>query len=121
MVRVCRHVAIVIEPHTGLVGRVLGREWEYEGDAVNYVIRWNHNMLEQATRSYILRHPCYVKGIRFWDHNVALRKLASLFGGGQIGLLAVKAAYGILVAVPVLGNMMVGIVVKQPESQSRSR
>lgn len=121
MVRVCRHAAIVIEPHTGLVGRVLGRQWEYEGDAVNYVFRWNHNLLEQATRSYLLRRPCYVKAIRFWDHNVALRKLAGLFGGGQIGLLAAKTAYGVLGAVPWLGNMMVGVVVKQVEGHSSSR
>lgn len=70
-------------------------------------------MLEQSTRSLIPRRPYCVKGIRFWDHDVALRKLASLFGGGRLGLNAAKADYGALNFAPWLGNMMVGVVVKQ--------
>src|SRR6185436_5595240 len=55
MLRVARIAAIVIEPHSGLVARAIGKTWEVEGDAVNYVFRWNRNILEQTTRSYLLQ------------------------------------------------------------------
>lgn len=114
MLRVARHGVVVIEPHTGLVGEKLGTRWEHEGDAINYVFRWNHQMLEQSTRSMLLERSCYVCGMRVWDHNVAVRKLANLFGGKKLGLAVSKLTYGTLgTLLPGLGNMFIGVVVKQ--------
>ena len=36
-----------------------------EGDAVNYVFRWNRSILEQATRSYLLQENAEVIACRF--------------------------------------------------------
>lgn len=114
MLRVAQSGVIVIEPHTGLVAGLLGTEWEHEGDAVNYVFRWNHSLLEQSTRSMLLKRPCYVRGMRIWDHNVSLRKVANLLGGKQLGLAAAKFIYGAMgICLPRLGNMFIGVVVKQ--------
>ncbi|WP_442483549.1 class I SAM-dependent methyltransferase [Aeoliella sp. SH292] len=114
MLRVARHGVLVIEPHTGLVADLLGTQWEQEGDAINYVFRWNHELLEQATRSMILQRPCYVRGMRVWDHNVSVRKLANALGGKKLGLAASKLTYGTLgTLLPGLGNMFIGVVVKR--------
>ena len=114
MLRVARHGVLVIEPHTGLVSKMLGTKWELEGDAINYVFRWNHHLLEQSTRSMLLKRPCYVRGMRIWDHNVSLRKLGRAFGGKRLGLAVTKLAYGVInTLLPGCGNMFIGVVVKR--------
>jgi SAM-dependent methyltransferase len=40
MLRVARRAVVVIEPHDGLVGRLLGRTWEEHDGVRNYVFRW---------------------------------------------------------------------------------
>lgn len=113
MLRVARRAVVVIEPHTGVVANLLGREWEHEGDAINYVFRWNHELLEQSTRSVLLQEPCKVRGYRMWNHNIVMLRLARLFGEGAVAHQVVKAAYGILgTALPFLGNYMAGVVIK---------
>jgi len=111
MLRVARTAVIVIEPCDSLVGKIIGTEWEEHGDAVNYVFRWNHSMLEQATRSYLLRKDSIVLSHRVWDHNVVVGRVVNRLPK-RWRLPAAKAIYGTLAPVNSLGNMMVGIVVK---------
>jgi ubiquinone/menaquinone biosynthesis C-methylase UbiE len=121
MLRVARVAVVVIEPHSGLVARAIGRTWEVDGDAVNYVFRWNRNILEQATRSYLLREDAEVIPCRFFDHNVAVnRAVSKLPLPRKLQLLAAKVIYRLLDFVAPMGNMMVGIVLK-PSGPSPER
>lgn len=113
MIRAARVAAVVIEPHTGAVARLFGTRWEVEGDAVNWVYRWNGDMLTQVVNSYCPVARCRVKPMRRWDHNVVMEKVARLLGGRSIGLRVVKIIYGILdTCLWWAGNMMIGIVLK---------
>jgi ubiquinone/menaquinone biosynthesis C-methylase UbiE len=113
MLRVARTAVVVIEPHSGLVAKAIGREWEVEGDAVNYVFRWNRSILEQATRSYLLQENAEVIPCRFFDHNLVVnRAVSKLPLPRKAQLLAAKTIYGFLSLIAAAGNMMVGIVVK---------
>jgi ubiquinone/menaquinone biosynthesis C-methylase UbiE len=120
MMRVARRAVAVIEPHEGIVARLLGTVWErHEGQDTagkvgeNYVFRWNSQFLTNVARSYLLRDAT-VKVIRFWDHNVTIGRVASLAGGGRPGLAAARATYGLLdTTLWWIGNAMVGIVVKK--------
>lgn len=123
MMRVARRAVAVIEPHQGLVARMLGTVWEqHEGDDAaeeNYVFRWNNRFLTDVARSYLLREAADVNVIRFWDHNVTIARVAKLAGGGQPGLSAAKATYGLLDGLLWwLGNAMVGVVIKKTTSSS---
>jgi ubiquinone/menaquinone biosynthesis C-methylase UbiE len=113
MLRVARSAVVVIEPHSGLVARALGTEWEVDGDAVNYVFRWNRSILEQTTRSYLLQEDAEVITCRFFDHNLVMNRAVSRLPlPPRLQLLAARAAYGLLDLVAPIGNMMVGIVLK---------
>jgi SAM-dependent methyltransferase len=111
MLRVARKAVIVIEPHEGLVGRLIGTEWERQGEFVNYVFRWNRSLVNQATRSYLLCPQAVVLLRRLWDHNLAVGKVAARFPE-RWRLAAAKAVYQALRPVNRLGNMMVAVVVK---------
>jgi SAM-dependent methyltransferase len=111
MLRVARRAVVVIEPHDGLVGRLLGRTWEEHDGVRNYVFRWTGRLLEQATRSYVPDTPVCVDAHRFWDHNLAMGRLARLAGGGERGLRCAQRAYGALRPFGRLGNMMLGVTV----------
>jgi ubiquinone/menaquinone biosynthesis C-methylase UbiE len=120
MLRVARSAAVVIEPHSGLVARAIGRQWEVEGDAVNYVFRWNRSIFEQTTRSYLIREDAPVIVCRFFDHNLVVNRLVSkLPVPRSTQLLAAKAVYGLLRLAAPMGNMMVGIVLKPSEPSPR--
>ena len=111
MLRVARVAAVVIEPHSGVVGRVFGREWEVQGTAINYVFRWNAMMLEQLTRSYLLSRGSTIVSIRVWDHGLAVGKAVDHLPS-KLRPLAARAVYFALSAVSACGNMMVGVVLK---------
>jgi SAM-dependent methyltransferase len=123
MLRVARRAAIIVEPHSGIIARLFGTVWEQHetgerggGDhAENYVFRWDAHRLRDVTRSYLMKDAVDVTAIRFWDHNVSLRRVADLVGGGRLGLTTVKAAYLALnMGLWWMGNAMVGIVLKNP-------
>jgi len=121
MLRVARSAVVVIEPHSGLVARAIGTEWEVDGDAVNYVFRWNRNILEQATRSYLLQEDAEVIACRFFDHNLSVNRLVSKLPlPRRLQLLEAKAVYRLLNFAAPMGNMMVGIVLK-PSGPSPQR
>ena len=115
MLRVARKGVIVIEPHLGLVATVLGTVWEEHDGIVNYVFRWNKHMFEEISHSFFLRQPLYLKHIRLWHHNVVMGKLGRLFRSGKIGLFLVRFSCWILdIFLGRLGNMFIGIIVKDP-------
>jgi SAM-dependent methyltransferase len=117
MLRVARRAVVVIEPHEGLVTRLLGREWERNGDAVNWVFRWDERMLVQTVRSYLLERPCAVEDIRFWDYPPLLCRLQRRICSTPRAWQIQKALYRTLNwAGPVrrLGNAMVAVIVKDP-------
>jgi SAM-dependent methyltransferase len=116
MLRIARTAVIVIEPHDSLVGKLIGTEWERHGEAVNYVFRWNHSMLKQATLSYLLQSDAVVLSRRVWDHNVAVGRMVKRLPE-RWRLTAAKGIYGALSPVNRLGNMMVGVVVKADGSR----
>jgi ubiquinone/menaquinone biosynthesis C-methylase UbiE len=112
MLRVSRRGVIVIEPHRGLVARLLGTTWEREGDgAVNYVFRWDGDLLEQVTRSYLLSKDATVTVKRIWDHGGIVARVASRLPK-PLQLPVAKAIYGTLNIASIAGNMMVAVVVK---------
>ncbi|MSR05503.1 MAG: class I SAM-dependent methyltransferase [Gemmatimonadetes bacterium] len=112
MLRVARHAAIVVEPHTGIVASALGTNWEREDGATNWVFRWNRTMLEQLTNSYCL-DAARVRAIRVWDHNVVMGRVGRLVGGGRAGLALARLVYGVLDATLWwCGNMMIGVVLR---------
>ena len=115
MLRVARVAAIVIEPHHGLVGRLFGREWEVQDEAINFVFRWNRMMLEQCTRSYLLSRNARVICIRVWDHNLAVGRVVGHLPSA-LRLVGAKGIYVLLSAFSRIGNMMVGVVLKDNEA-----
>lgn len=119
MLRVARVAAIVIEPHYGLVGKLIGTEWEVHGDAVNYVFRWNRPILEQATRSYLLDKKSVIVPRRLWDHNLVIAKAVSRLPL-RLQVRAAKVIYAVLRPFNRFGNMMVGVVVKPVNARSPS-
>ena len=117
MLRVARRAVIVIEPHAGLSTRLLGRAWERNGRAVNWVFRWDERLLVQTVRSLLLERPCRVEDIRLWDYTPLLYRLESRVGSLEHAWRLQKSIYRILnTAAPLrrLGNAMVAVVVKDP-------
>lgn len=118
MLRVARRAVVVIEPHSGLVARLLGREWERIGEAVNYVFRWDERLLEQTVRSYLLERTCTVEDHRLWDYPYLLPLLTRRLGSQRRAAWLQRAVYRVLNATRMsrtLGNMMVGVIVKDPD------
>ena len=113
MLRVARKAIIVLEPHTGIVSNLLGTVWEEQGDARNYVFRWNQNMLEQITRSFLLSDTTCIKAYKEWEHEVVIQKIAKRFPV-SLQLVVMKAVYGVLnTFFPVFGNKFIGVVIKE--------
>jgi SAM-dependent methyltransferase len=111
MLRIARVAVVVIEPHHGLAGSLLGTTWEDDRDAVNYVFRWNRLILEQATYSYLVRDDVAVVCARLWDHAWTMGRVVDRLPK-RVRLPAARALYGALTPLRSAGNMMVGVVVK---------
>lgn len=111
MLRVARQAAVVIEPHFGLVGTAIGTKWEVQGDAVNFVFRWDGTLLRQVASSILLRPDVMVVPHRLWDHPLAVSRVVSRLPE-PMRLTAAKAIYAALTPLWRAGNMMVGVVLK---------
>ncbi len=128
MLRVARRGVAVIEPHNGVVAGLFGTVWERHDDAgsaddagkaQNYVFRWNARFLRDVARSYLLDEVAEVDVLRFWDHNVTIRRLAECVGRGRIGLTAAKTTYAALDGgLWWMGNAMVGLILKKSNVMS---
>jgi ubiquinone/menaquinone biosynthesis C-methylase UbiE len=121
MLRVARRAVIVVEPHAGLVAKLIGTTWEKHDDEINYVFRWNQLMLEEPARSVLLDSSTDVKAIRLWDHNLVVGKLIRKLriGSGRTAVSAAKFLYAALnIPFSWLGNNMVGVVVKTDSEEN---
>lgn len=119
MLRVSRDAAVVIEPHFGVAGSLLGTRWERHGEAINFVYRWSRQSFEQTARSYLLMEEGRVVVRRFWDHNLQVSRLAGRLPQ-RFRLRAAKVTYNLLQLADPLGNMFVGVVFK-PTTQPPPR
>jgi ubiquinone/menaquinone biosynthesis C-methylase UbiE len=113
MLRVARRGVIVIEPQQSLVGNLLGTTWEVEGDAINYVFRWNRHIFEQAACSYLQRSDLKIVYRRLLDHPGAVHGLFDkLHVPAWARLTAAKVLYATVGPLNFAGNQMVGVVLK---------
>lgn len=111
MLRVARKAVIVIEPHYGLVGRLFGTEFEHEDGVTNYVFRWSRQTFGQTVLSFLPTSRPTVKVLRCWDHNLAMFKLTRRLPESTRVPVA-RTIYALLRPLSRLGNMFVGIVLK---------
>jgi ubiquinone/menaquinone biosynthesis C-methylase UbiE len=115
MLRVASRAVVVIEPHDGMVGRLLGREWEDHDGERNYVFRWTGRVHEQAARAYLRDDVAQIVARRLWDHNVVVGRAARRLARGDSGdaLRCARRMYATLAPFDRFGNMLVGVVVKR--------
>lgn len=112
MLRVAKKAVMVIEPYESLVGNVIGTEWEVHGTAINFVYRWNRNMVEQTVKSYLLREYNSIKVFRLWHHDTVIHNFANKFPK-RLRVSAAKTICFFLSLINFWGNMMVAIVTKK--------
>lgn len=84
MLRIARSAVVMIEPRISLASRLLGIEWEEQGEgAVNYVFRWRLGLVHDVASSYLGRDGFEDHSYAFWHHNPVLTKLAHRLGSGE--------------------------------------
>lgn len=116
MLRVTRRAIIVIEPHEGLVARLIGTKVERDAEtgALNFVFRWNRWLFRQVVSSYWVDETFELRALRFWDHSTAMLKLFRWLPGDAARLRAIQVSYWILKNVfGWVGNMFIGIAIKK--------
>jgi SAM-dependent methyltransferase len=112
MLRIASIAAIFLEPHRSLVGRVLGQTWERNGEAVNYVFRWDRALVEDVASSYLGPDAFDNLSFSFWHHNLHLERLGRRMGGGERGrdrIRLLKRAIDLPFA--RVGNQFCGLIV----------
>ncbi|MEO6852262.1 MAG: methyltransferase domain-containing protein [Mucilaginibacter sp.] len=111
MLRVAKKGIIVVEPYDSFIGNLMGTEWEVQGDAMNYVFRWDKRMITQTVKSMQLKDYKLIKVLRFWDHGLAVSKIVAKLPK-SIQLRSAKIIYGALKPFNLTGNMMVSVILK---------
>lgn len=113
MLRVAKYGVMFLEPHESFMGRLIGTKWEHNGDAINYVFRWNKRLVEDVASSYLGRNQFVNSSFSFWHHNIIYAKLAKLLGNGVAALFGIKSIKRILdVICGRMGNSFCAIIVK---------
>ncbi len=115
MLRMSSLAVMFFEPHRSLVGHFMGTEWERNGDAVNYVFRWNRRLVDDVTRSYLGPDAFDNVSFPFWHHPTLMDRFGHKLGNGPFGigvLKAFKATADTLIGFQ--GNEFCGLVVKRP-------
>lgn len=114
MLRIAATAAVFLEPHDSLAGRALGQTWERNGDAVNYVFRWNTKLVEDVSSSLLGPDSFHNLSFSFWHHNIRLERLGRKLGGGSRGTRGVRALKRVAdVSLGRFGNQFCGLVVKR--------
>ena len=114
MIRVARRAVVVLEPHEGLIARLLGKQWERHHESVNYVFRWNRWLFRSVIYSQLLETEKHIYGLRIWDHNSVVRRVVGFFGNGRLSLAGAKFIYMLLAPLNFLGNNFIGVLIKKP-------
>jgi SAM-dependent methyltransferase len=113
MLRIARRAVLFLEPHDSLAGRHVGKTWEQNGDAVNYVFRWTKDLVQNVTCSYLGHDRFLNLSFSFWHHNVHLERLGRMFGGGAFALNSIRFGKTVMGCVaPSGGNQFCGLVIK---------
>jgi hypothetical protein len=113
MLRTARIAACFLEPHDSLSGRLLGKRWETNGDAINYVFRWNRRLVDSIASSYLGPDGFESCSFSFWHHNVVLGRFGDAMGGGSRAVALLKLLKNASDAVASrLGNQFCGLVIK---------
>jgi hypothetical protein len=117
MLATARICAAFLEPHRSVVGRLLGTKWERNGNAVNWVFRWDKLLVEQVAASYLGPEAFDNLSFSFWHHNVILERLGRTLGGRRGGIVVAGLVKTILdLAIGRFGNQFCGLVVKRDKS-----
>ncbi len=114
MLRIARLGVLFLEPHDSFIGKVLGTEWEKNGEATNYVFRWNKKLVQDVASSYLPRNSFQNLSFSFWHHNIVFDKIGRALGGGRIGLFTIqflKMALDSMLG--KMGNQFCGAVLKR--------
>ncbi len=112
MLRIARRATCFLEPHDSFAGRTIGRSWEVNGDAVNFVFRWDRRLVDQVASSYLGRDACTNLSYSYWHHNVHLDRLGRRLGGGARSVRVIDLLKRTIDrALPGLGNLFCGMVV----------
>jgi ubiquinone/menaquinone biosynthesis C-methylase UbiE len=113
MLRIASRAAIFMEPHQSLVGRLIGTEWEVNGNAVNYVFRWSKDLVQDVASSYLGRDAFQNLSFTFWHHNPVFYKIGGVLGSGTFSITCIRALKATLDALLAsAGNNMCGMILK---------
>ena len=113
MLRVAKRAVVVLEPHTGLVARLMGTKWEKHGETVNFVFRWNNCIFCQIALSQLLQRQCTIICLRMWDHSGLVYKVAKFPRVRQCEKFIAQFLYSLLTPFNFLGNSFTGIILKE--------
>jgi ubiquinone/menaquinone biosynthesis C-methylase UbiE len=111
--RIGRRAVVFLEPHNSLAGRSIGRSWEVNGSAVNWVFRWDRDMVEQMASSYLGPNRFRNASFSFWHHNVIMGRVSRKMG--RLGLPVLRLVKAVLKPVSRFGNQFCGIVILHDE------
>lgn len=116
--RLARRAALFLEPHDSFPGRIIGREWEVNDQAVNYVFRWSTRLVDQVASSYFGSPDFINASYAYWHHNLIMSKLLKPLGNAA----SVKTAkIGKRLADSLIGrhgNQFCGLVIPPVSQES---
>jgi SAM-dependent methyltransferase len=114
MLRVCTHAAFFLEPHDSKVGSLLGKQWELDDGALNYVFRWNRKLVQDVAASFLVSDSFSNLSFSFWHHNRTFERICSKLGMmGESGCkmtAAIKFTMDSLLA--SWGNQFCGMILR---------
>lgn len=112
MLRIARFGAAFIEPHDSLVGNLIGRDWEWHDDAVNYVFRWDKKLVQDVCNSYLGPDSFTNKSFSFWHHNPTFFKMRNLPFSEVVSVNILKFTKSALDTIfRYSGNQICGLVI----------
>ena len=106
--RIARHAVVFLEPHDSLAGRRFGQQWEQNGDATNWVFRWNRDVVQQVASSYLGPVGFTDLSFSFWHHNVLMGRWSERLG--RLGLPALRLVKRVLSPFDRFGNQFCGMI-----------
>lgn len=113
MLRVAKKGVAFLEPHDSLVGRIIGTQWEKNGDAINYVFRWDKALVGKVLSSYLGPNGWTNISFSYCHHNIVYAKIINVLGS-SLGLPAIKFIKALLdTTMGRFGNALCGLVLKQ--------
>lgn len=113
MLRVARKGVVFLEAHNTFVCHVMGTKWEKNGSAINYVFRWDKDLVEQVSSSALGQDRFKNISFSFWHHNMVFARLPILLGS-TAGLIAIKVIKILLDGtMGKFGNAFCGLVLKR--------